>query len=587
MIVPRDADPGLRVCSDAWAECLRERGFVVSSADVMDVSRAATKVIVAPHAALRPVADDPMRVAGVLRRSVCLSTSRLGSGALGADRPYHAGAAASVALSRDASRYLTAHGVPTHHLKPGSHPALRSSPTGFRTITVGAHARYSIYREEVLARSRDVLDRHACDLRISTVPVNRPPGLLAPREWLRWLVSLDVLVSLPTEPGPGIDWCEAIPAIMNGALVLTTAESDFGPLEPGEDVAVATSPGFADALRRLLADDGRRARMRESARVKVDAQPIEVTPLAEAILSAGSGEAHVRPLLSAADAAVEPSPGVERDTEAALAAAEGARARRAAARAGAADRVTTTSGWAAESAPAVSVVIPSYNQAGFLGTAVESALAATGVALEVVVVDDGSAEESVAAARNLLSTHDDRALKLVEHADNAGLSSARNRGFTEARAPLVLLLDADDELLPHGPLALFSALSGAPDAAFAYGMLARVGLEHQDLLGTEPWDPALFRHGNYVPVTCSLVRRSAWELVGGYLADGLLELGWEDMDFWLRLAAAGQHAVHVRQIVGIYRVHGVSMSTLTNRHAGALMEFLRARHPALMSADDA
>ena len=42
MIVPRDADPGLRVCSDAWAECLRERGFAVSSADVMDVSRAAT-----------------------------------------------------------------------------------------------------------------------------------------------------------------------------------------------------------------------------------------------------------------------------------------------------------------------------------------------------------------------------------------------------------------------------------------------------------------------------------------------------------------------------------------------------------------
>ena len=153
----------------------------------MDVSRTATKVIVAPHAALRPIADDPMRVAGVLRRSVCLSTSRLGSGALGADRPYHAGAAASVALSRDASRYLTAHGVPTHHLKPGSHPSLRSSSTGSRTITVGAHARYSIYREELLARSRDVLDAHACDLRISTVPADLPPGLLAPREWLPWL----------------------------------------------------------------------------------------------------------------------------------------------------------------------------------------------------------------------------------------------------------------------------------------------------------------------------------------------------------------------------------------------------------------
>ena len=66
------------------------------------------------------------------------------------------------------------------------------------------------------------------------------------------------------------------------------------------------------------------------------------------------------------------------------------------------------------------------------------------------------------------------------------------------------------------------------------------------------------------------MRRSAWELVGGYSAEGLLELGWEDMDFWLRLAAAGQHGAHIRRIVGTYRVHGDSMSTVTNRHAAAL-----------------
>ena len=142
--------------------------------------------------------------------------------------------------------------------------------------------------------------------------------------------------------------------------------------------------------------------------------------------------------------------------------------------------------------------------------------------------------------RGLLEVHDGRALKLVERADNAGLSDVRNQGLEEARAPFVLLLDADDALLPHGPASLYDALQSDPEAAFAYGLLARFGLECEDLLGTEPWDPALFRHGNYVPVTCSLVRRTAWELVGGYTAEGLLELGWEDMDFWLRLAGAGQ-----------------------------------------------
>ena len=87
-----------------------------------------------------------------------------------------------------------------------------------------------------------------------------------------------------------------------------------------------------------------------------------------------------------------------------------------------------------------------------------------------------------------------------------------------------------------------------------------------------------------MPVTCSLVRRSAWELVGGYSAEGLLELGWEDMDFWLRLAAAGQHGAQVRRIVGTYRVHGDSMSTVANRHAAALEAFMRERHPGLMGA---
>ena len=183
--------------------------------------------------------------------------------------------------------------------------------------------------------------------------------------------------------------------------------------------------------------------------------------------------------------------------------------------------------------------------------------------------------------RALLEGHDGRALKLVVHGDNEGLSAARNRGFLEARAPLVLLLDADDELLPHGPAALIAALEADPEAAFAYGMLARVGLEREDLLGTAPWDPALFRHGNYVPVTCSLVRRSAWELVGGYSAEGLLELGWEDMDFWLRLAAAGQHArpraAHRRHLPRARRVDEHRRRIATPPRS---MAFLRERHPA-------
>ena len=586
MIVPGDADPGLRVCAQAWADDLREAGLEISSADVLDASRDATAVIVAPHAALRPLAYDSLRIAGLLQHAVCISTSRLGSGALGADRPFHSAAAASVGLSRDATRYLSAHGAPTAHLEPGSHPRLRARQRRSRVVAVGMHARYSGYREDLIARSRGVLDPYACDLRISHSSEAQPPEHLQGDDWLSWLTSIDVLVSLPPESGPGTDWCELAPAVMNGAVVLTTAQSDFAPLEPGEDVAVATSAGFADSLRRLLADDDRRERMRSSALGRLEASPLDVTPLAEAIASVKPGSRRVRPFACEAEAPAPDGSAEPRqsDTAAAVAAAEAARARRERERSNGADQTTTTRGWEDLPEPALSVVIPSYDQAEFVAAAVESALAAEGVELEVVVVDDRSTDESAAIVRALLEAHDGRAVKLVVHGANAGLSAARNRGFLEARAPLVLLLDADDELLPHAPTALIAALEDDPAAAFAYGFLARSGLEREDLLGTAPWDPALFRAGNYVPVTGSLVRRSAWELVGGYSAEGLLELGWEDMDFWLRLAAAGQHGAQIRRIVGTYRTHGDSLSTVANRHAAALEGFMRERHPELMGA---
>jgi glycosyltransferase involved in cell wall biosynthesis len=226
----------------------------------------------------------------------------------------------------------------------------------------------------------------------------------------------------------------------------------------------------------------------------------------------------------------------------------------------------------------VAVVIPAYREERLVAETLRGVPAFVDA---IYVVDDASRDDSVATVRRLMNEHDVRALKLVECAGNGGVSSARNRGFLEARATHVMLLDADDGLLPHGPAALMSALETDPEAAFAYGLIARYGFGPDELLGTSPWNPALFRDGNFVPAT-ALVSRSAWELVGGYCSDGLLALGWEDMDFWMRLAEAGQHGVQVRRIVGSYRVHGVSMTTVTNVHAAALMAFMRERHPGLM-----
>ena len=65
------------------------------------------------------------------------------------------------------------------------------------------HARYSSYREDLIARSRGVLDPYACDLRISHSAEAHPPEHLDGDDWLSWLTSVDVLVSLPPEVGAG------------------------------------------------------------------------------------------------------------------------------------------------------------------------------------------------------------------------------------------------------------------------------------------------------------------------------------------------------------------------------------------------
>ncbi len=293
MIVPHDAGPSVHACAEAWAAGLRERGLDVHSAGVSAASPAAALVIVEPHAALLPLAGDPLRIAGLLRHAVCVSTSRYGSRALAADRPFQAAAAASVACSRDSARHLSAQGIPTAHLKPGSHARLCAPRTESRTVAFGAHARPSAFRDDVLARARDTLGSTAV----------HPPEQLEADEWLAWLTRVDVLASLPPEPGPGIDWCEVVPAVMNGAVVLTTAESDFGPLEPGVDLATATGAGFADALRRLLADDERRVRMRESARARLLEHPLDVAPLAAAIAAVAESARRPRPFVVPASAA--------------------------------------------------------------------------------------------------------------------------------------------------------------------------------------------------------------------------------------------------------------------------------------------
>jgi glycosyltransferase involved in cell wall biosynthesis len=110
----------------------------------------------------------------------------------------------------------------------------------------------------------------------------------------------------------------------------------------------------------------------------------------------------------------------------------------------------------------VSVVIPCYNQGRFLGEAIDSVLAQAGPLVEVIVVDDGSTDETadVAASRREIR---------YRHQRNSGLSSARNAGWHAAVGERIVFLDADDRLLPGALVAGLECLRRYPNAAFVSG----------------------------------------------------------------------------------------------------------------------
>lgn len=182
----------------------------------------------------------------------------------------------------------------------------------------------------------------------------------------------------------------------------------------------------------------------------------------------------------------------------------------------------------------MSVVIPTYNLAQFLPEAVESVRAQAWPDFEIIVVDDGSTDDTERVLERLSRENGVRCFRQ----ENAGASSARNLGIQEARKEWVAFLDADDFWNAGKLAAQFEALEGKPSARFSY---TDERLRFED--GTEaerasrateaPLLPQMLV-GNIFATPTALVRRECFDAVG--LFDTRLRTG-EDWDMWMRLAA--------------------------------------------------
>jgi glycosyltransferase involved in cell wall biosynthesis len=200
----------------------------------------------------------------------------------------------------------------------------------------------------------------------------------------------------------------------------------------------------------------------------------------------------------------------------------------------------------------VSVVIPCYNQAQFLARAVESALAQTHPPLDVIVVDDGSTDDTLQVARGY-------PVRIISQR-RQGVCAAVNNGVAACAGDFFLRLDADDELEPTYVEETLAALRGSPGAAFAYTEFVHFGARTGSY-PVEEFSAESLAERNYVHAS-ALMRTSAFRAVGGY-DPRMTNARCEDWDLWLAFADRGFAGILVRRPLLRYRAHrAASRNTL-------------------------
>lgn len=214
--------------------------------------------------------------------------------------------------------------------------------------------------------------------------------------------------------------------------------------------------------------------------------------------------------------------------------------------------------------------MPAYNAAATIRSAIASVFTQTKTDWQLVVVDDGSLDET---AERVAEFSDDPRIELVQQ-ENRGLAAARNAGITRARGNYISLFDSDDLWMPDHLAVMARALEEDSQAAYAYTDAWVLDDSNRRIRRTPamhyvrhpdpaPTDPAvllsMLLDRNFISANATL-RRTVLERVG--LFNPNLRSA-EDYELWLRMAALGYRGVLVPRRIVIRREHSGSLSSNT------------------------
>lgn len=236
----------------------------------------------------------------------------------------------------------------------------------------------------------------------------------------------------------------------------------------------------------------------------------------------------------------------------------------------------------------VSVIIPTYNCATYITEAIDSALAQTYKDYEIVVVDDGSTDNT----REVLGKYIENGLINYIYQSNQGVVAARNATLRAARGEYVAFLDADDMWEPNKLELQMRFLAERPDVALLHGNIRIVDADKNKTVFESL--PISKRHksdhifeelylGNFINTSTVVIKRECLDKVGHF--DTSLRQA-EDYDLWMRLAAEFKCGFQ-DVVMGTYRVHGTNTSKnniQVTEHDLKVLNKMKSLYPTLVSS---
>lgn len=215
----------------------------------------------------------------------------------------------------------------------------------------------------------------------------------------------------------------------------------------------------------------------------------------------------------------------------------------------------------------VSVIIPAYNAASTIERALASVREQSGVGIEVLVIDDASADRTIDIVKDAILPGEN--IRLIRMPKNGGASAARNAGIQEARGRYLAFLDADDIWLPGKLRKQVAAIEADPEITVvtcnsqmtsATGVPLKEGhVNRPPVAGKDAWKTLLVY--NFLPTPTILTRTELVRELGGF--DEALAVG-EDLDLWIKLAIRGKIAVLPDILINYYDMN----NSLMKRHGG-------------------